>query len=45
MGRPEDSAICVTDGLLRLLDERECESAWKKDPLGGVIGVQKGPLC
>jgi len=23
MGRPEDSAICVTDGLLRLLDARE----------------------
>lgn len=23
MGRPEDSAICVTDGLLRLLDRRE----------------------
>ena len=22
-----------------------CVSAWKKDPLGGVIGVQKGPLC
>ena len=22
----------------------ECVSAWKKDPLGGVIGVQKGPL-
>ena len=22
-----------------------CESAWKKDPLRGVIGVQKGPLC
>jgi undecaprenyl-diphosphatase len=22
-----------------------CDSAWKKDPLGGVIGVQKGPLC
>ena len=21
-----------------------CESAWKKDPLRGVIGVQKGPL-
>ena len=21
-----------------------CVSAWKKDPLGGVIGVQKGPL-
>ena len=23
---------------------RGCVSAWKKDPLGGVIGVQKGPL-
>ena len=23
MGRPEDSAICITDGLLRLLDGRE----------------------
>ena len=22
-----------------------CVSAWKKDPRGGVIGVQKGPLC
>jgi DNA invertase Pin-like site-specific DNA recombinase len=22
-----------------------CDSAWKKSPLGGVIGVQKGPLC
>ena len=22
-----------------------CVSAWKKDPSGGVIGVQKGPLC
>jgi hypothetical protein len=21
-----------------------CVSAWKKDPVGGVIGVQKGPL-
>jgi hypothetical protein len=21
-----------------------CVSAWKKDPSGGVIGVQKGPL-
>jgi hypothetical protein len=21
-----------------------CDSAWKKDPLGGVIGAQKGPL-
>jgi len=23
---------------------RACVSAWKKDPSGGVIGVQKGPL-
>lgn len=22
----------------------DCVSAWKKDPVGGVIGVQKGPL-
>ena len=22
----------------------KCDSAWKKDPSGGVIGVQKGPL-
>jgi AAA domain len=22
-----------------------CVSAWKKDPVDGVIGVQKGPLC
>ena len=22
----------------------ECDSAWNRDPLGGVIGVQKGPL-
>ena len=22
----------------------DCDSAWKKAPLGGVIGVQKGPL-
>jgi hypothetical protein len=29
--------------LVALRDLR-CDSAWKKDPLGGVIGVQKGPL-
>jgi hypothetical protein len=22
----------------------ECGSAWKKDPVSGVIGVEKGPL-
>ena len=22
----------------------ECVSAWNRDPVGGVIGVQKGPL-
>jgi hypothetical protein len=27
------------------LTERDCVSAWKKAPRGGVIGVQKGPLC
>jgi hypothetical protein len=25
-------------------DKQQCDSAWKKDPVGGVIGVQKGPL-
>src|SRR5271165_3404580 len=24
-------------------DWADCVSAWKKDPVGGVIGVQKGP--
>lgn len=24
---------------------KECVSAWKKDPLEGVIGVQSGPPC
>jgi hypothetical protein len=28
----------------RVFQTEECDSAWKKDPLGGVIGVQKGPL-
>jgi hypothetical protein len=27
-----------------LVNAGVCVSAWKKDPLGGVIGVQKGPL-
>jgi hypothetical protein len=37
-------ALNHRDGLLRFLDDG-CGSAWKKAPLGGVIGVQKGPLC
>ena len=32
-------------GSTLLLPALACESAWKKDPLRGVIGVQKGPLC
>jgi hypothetical protein len=31
-----DEAIQRTDG--------ECGSAWNRDPVGGVIGVQTGPL-
>jgi putative transposase len=27
------------------LSARRCVSAWKKDPIEGVIGVQSGPLC
>jgi glutathione S-transferase len=41
------SAAAPLDGFPRLLTWMEriaCDSAWKKDPLGGVIGVQKGPL-
>ena len=30
--------------LRRLLEPKQCGSAWKKDPVSGVIGVQKGPL-
>jgi hypothetical protein len=33
------------DGPLHHMLVDGCVSAWKKDPLGGVIGVQKGPLC
>jgi hypothetical protein len=33
-------ALMVHHGYLELA----CDSAWKKDPLRGVIGVQTGPL-
>jgi len=33
--KPDQCALLLID----------CVSAWKKDPSGGVIGVQKGPLC
>jgi hypothetical protein len=42
---------CLSKAQLALAAARaaeelvECVSAWKKDPRGGVIGVQKGPLC
>ena len=40
------SALSVMSGKWRRSSTTaECDSAWKKDPLGGVIGVQKGPLC
>lgn len=35
-GRPLD--------LIALEPEAVCVSAWNRDPGGGVIGVQKGPL-
>lgn len=31
-------------GFYGVLDIGECGSACKKDPVGGVIGVQEGPL-
>jgi hypothetical protein len=41
-----DRALKVGEGdiLTRIMGDSACDSAWKKDPLGGVIGVQKGPL-
>jgi hypothetical protein len=30
--------------VLAALNDYGCVSAWKKDPVSGVIGVQKGPL-
>ena len=38
--RPEQPGEVKGFDLARL----ECDSAWKKDPSGGVIGVQTGPL-
>jgi len=44
---PEAKAPTAKDDWDKALDEladTACVSAWKKDPSGGVIGVQKGPL-
>jgi hypothetical protein len=30
--------------VVKTLSGFDCVSAWKKDPVRGVIGVQKGPL-
>jgi hypothetical protein len=35
----------ILDGATVVRTIIGCVSAWKKDPRGGVIGVQKGPLC
>jgi hypothetical protein len=32
-------------GLGPLARAFACDPAWKKDPIGGVIGVHTGPLC
>ena len=36
----------TTDDWLDLLDaiDAACGSAWKRDPVSGVIGVEMGPL-
>jgi SRSO17 transposase len=42
-----DAGYGKDPALLRALDDAKevfCVSAWKKDPVSGVIGVQKGPL-
>ena len=35
LGNPCDKAAMIT---------ASCGSAWKRDPVSGVIGVEKGPL-
>jgi hypothetical protein len=45
MGTSGSAAIPTTALDLPLVQRLRCVSAWKKDPRGGVIGVQKGPLC
>jgi hypothetical protein len=33
-----------SDGVREIGIDRVCGSAWKKDPVSGVIGVEEGPL-
>jgi hypothetical protein len=33
----------IRDGELRARKMGRCESAWNKDPVFGVIGIQSGP--
>ena len=40
---PAFIATPMTDKMMRKRAE-ECGSAWKRDPVSGVIGVEKGPL-
>ena len=39
------SLIGAVAHFLKVTRSYRCVSAWKKDPVRGVIGVQKGPLC
>ena len=39
-----EAEICSDMGLQKIDHIRACGSAWKKDPVSGVIGAQKGPL-
>ena len=39
-----EEGLRLFDVQCRLLAVRGCVSAWNKDPVSGVIGIQKGPL-
>jgi hypothetical protein len=42
IGTPQTQLTLIDAG--KAVSRQTCVSAWKKDPIGGVIGVQKGPL-
>ena len=43
----QDRAVAAAPNEIWAMDflsDQLCEQAWNRDPAGGVIGVQKGPL-
>ena len=49
LARRRDCRVYMVDSSIARAHQhaagaKRCGSAWKKDPVGGVIGVQSGPL-